>query len=687
MTFQVTANRRAFLWMIRKAEGTSGPNGYRTLYGGGLFTGYADHPRRLITKGGWSSTAAGAYQILERTWNTVQRALQLHDFTPASQDQAGLWLVEQRGGLDDVDAGRWEAAIRACRKEWASFPGAGYGQGERSMAFMLAAIKEGLGGAGATPTPSQQTQTPTGPPTAEQSMADTSGPVSIWGTTYDSRSSTPEQVYDDPLRYLQIDGIANPVDLVLSAEVSWSTSQVSQVTIRLADPTNGDIASSMKVGATRVLVGTWQFRVSALEIGPSASGGAEVTLTARSELAQQLRREPFVGPWTAQNLGYWQALSSVCKHVLAEVGPVRANVEVKGADTGGDQVDTIAKPESWWDASARWAAIEGKWRFECENTLFFGRPSWLAEKSPSLVIDWAGAPDDVILARPSIRATEDGQDRDVITTTVTLALHPRTAVRMRPGMTVKLRNLGANGYFLVTDISGNLRSVEAWTVSAQTIVDPKATGETSSSSTTGTSTDPANDALGGMTGTEANPATPGEPAAEPGAKPPSGAASAIGTGDYQQLLDALLRNPRVTFIDNGKREDYRIGGVGVNGAKTRISIGILRVLTDLAQRHTFTISSAISSHPQYVNGASSGRISPHKTGRGCDLNIIDGVHVAPTGAGLRKTLEIIQELQQMPAIYRPTQVSKPDGANAPTINGIRPFADGHHNDNLHFTSR
>ena len=41
-------NTAAFLKMLRRSEGTAGPNGYRTLFGGALFDGWADHPR--VTK-------------------------------------------------------------------------------------------------------------------------------------------------------------------------------------------------------------------------------------------------------------------------------------------------------------------------------------------------------------------------------------------------------------------------------------------------------------------------------------------------------------------------------------------------------------------------------------------------------------------------------------------------------------
>jgi muramidase (phage lysozyme) len=39
--------------------------------------------------------------------------------------------------LEDVLAGRFDVAIYKCRKEWASLPGAGYGQGERSFTSLV----------------------------------------------------------------------------------------------------------------------------------------------------------------------------------------------------------------------------------------------------------------------------------------------------------------------------------------------------------------------------------------------------------------------------------------------------------------------------------------------------------------------------------------------------------------------
>jgi muramidase (phage lysozyme) len=134
-------NTKAFLWTIRVSEGTAGADGYRTLVGGSLFDSYADHPRVLIDLPnlGIKSSAAGAYQILRRTWDGVAGKLGLSDFSPASQDAAAIALIKQRGGWADMRAGRFASAISKCRKEWASLPGAGYGQHENTLARLQSA--------------------------------------------------------------------------------------------------------------------------------------------------------------------------------------------------------------------------------------------------------------------------------------------------------------------------------------------------------------------------------------------------------------------------------------------------------------------------------------------------------------------------------------------------------------------
>lgn len=147
-------NIAAFLWMIRVCEGTSGPNGYRTMFTGKLFDvddpnspsyQYKAHPNIINRGGGISSTAAGAYQFLTSTWNECSAALSLPDFSPASQDKACIFLLKRRRALDDVKAGRFESAIAKTNREWASLPGSPYNQNPKSLTFALSVYKQGGG--------------------------------------------------------------------------------------------------------------------------------------------------------------------------------------------------------------------------------------------------------------------------------------------------------------------------------------------------------------------------------------------------------------------------------------------------------------------------------------------------------------------------------------------------------------
>lgn len=128
------ANLEAFLKVVRRCEGTDGPNGYIMLFGGELFGNFKQHPNYIVSKGGYKSTAAGAYQILYGTWQTViQPRMYLPDFSPESQDKAAKVLIEYRGSLKDVKAGRIEQAVEKCSWEWASLPPGRYGQPIKTM--------------------------------------------------------------------------------------------------------------------------------------------------------------------------------------------------------------------------------------------------------------------------------------------------------------------------------------------------------------------------------------------------------------------------------------------------------------------------------------------------------------------------------------------------------------------------
>lgn len=159
-----SANMQAFLAMIRASEGTNkAADPWRVCYGyRHTIADLSDHP---AVTGEWRgeplppamcegaglaagcvSTAAGAYQMIKPTWLACKRALGLQDFGRASQDAAALYLIRQRGAVDAIESGRVADAIALCKREWASLPGAGYGQPERKLA-QLVEVYQAAGGA------------------------------------------------------------------------------------------------------------------------------------------------------------------------------------------------------------------------------------------------------------------------------------------------------------------------------------------------------------------------------------------------------------------------------------------------------------------------------------------------------------------------------------------------------------
>ncbi len=144
VTYAITPERQALLDTIRYAEGTwkgGSAEGYRVLYGGGLFTSLDRHPEITVRRR-YTSAAAGAYQFLPATWREAARKLALSDFSPANQDQAALYLVERRGALQAVDrSGLGSTVLARLSKEWASLPashgGSHYGQPVKSRQELI----------------------------------------------------------------------------------------------------------------------------------------------------------------------------------------------------------------------------------------------------------------------------------------------------------------------------------------------------------------------------------------------------------------------------------------------------------------------------------------------------------------------------------------------------------------------
>ena len=134
-------NILAFLDTIAYAEGTpkyGKEDGYNVMFGGETFSDYSDHPRKAITRkmgnSTITSTAAGRYQFLSRTWDAIVKQYGFRGrFIPEAQDLAAIKLIQERKAYQDIINGDFDIAVRKVSNIWASFPGAGYGQPEKKL--------------------------------------------------------------------------------------------------------------------------------------------------------------------------------------------------------------------------------------------------------------------------------------------------------------------------------------------------------------------------------------------------------------------------------------------------------------------------------------------------------------------------------------------------------------------------
>lgn len=114
----LTPAQKAVLATVRYAEGTAGPMGYQTMFGGGTFSDMSRHPNKVVRSGGYASAAAGAYQFMPGTWN---QTLGGGAMTPQRQDAGAIALMLNRGA-DINKTGFTREFANKISPEWASFP-------------------------------------------------------------------------------------------------------------------------------------------------------------------------------------------------------------------------------------------------------------------------------------------------------------------------------------------------------------------------------------------------------------------------------------------------------------------------------------------------------------------------------------------------------------------------------------
>lgn len=140
-----TADVQAALATIKHTEGTSATDGYYYLFGSSpnntlRFTDTSTHPNNLQTHNGYSSTAAGAYQILYNTYKHLSEVYSITGFDPATQDLLCIAIFDEIDVLMSIVNGHFmdTTVQQKLGKQWASLPLSTYSQPTHTLADVSA---------------------------------------------------------------------------------------------------------------------------------------------------------------------------------------------------------------------------------------------------------------------------------------------------------------------------------------------------------------------------------------------------------------------------------------------------------------------------------------------------------------------------------------------------------------------
>lgn len=116
-----------FLEYINLYEGS--PKENQTV-GYHKFDDLSKHPNRRVkfNKRGDKSTAAGAYQLINRTWQDQAKKQGLEDFSLENQKRAAIGVLKETGALDALMKGDIDKAKQRAARAWASIPGSTIGE-------------------------------------------------------------------------------------------------------------------------------------------------------------------------------------------------------------------------------------------------------------------------------------------------------------------------------------------------------------------------------------------------------------------------------------------------------------------------------------------------------------------------------------------------------------------------------
>lgn len=231
--------------------------------------------------------------------------------------------------------------------------------------------------------------------------------------------------------------------------VDYTMEAVSQITVEIEDPGAAIAKQGLTVLRTPVYFFFSAFEIAAFEWSQGTSADEHLTITCRAVGAQRLKRAK--GPLTRSGL-------SPTEFMAFEAAAAGMRFVGQPSSKRGQiaRVQNAQSDQSSWDVGNSLASELGYIMFESDNTLYFGKPSWLVSIAGTpLQVEWPDtgrSPTMQLNQMPTLRMSDD----DANGASGTIALQKYGKARLiRPGMTMKVVGIPPFGphVFLVDHVS------------------------------------------------------------------------------------------------------------------------------------------------------------------------------------------------------------------------------------------
>lgn len=259
---------------------------------------------------------------------------------------------------------------------------------------------------------------------------------------------------------------ADIAEAVTSASLSLSSSEVTQLTLTIVDNDFDVLRSGLFSAGTPTKRGSrcdyagLDLEVRAIEIAARGTDNV-LTITARSVGAGNARRKR--GAHVRRNLTPTQYVA---------LGAKACGLKFTGQPSAKRKSIGRKKDETEWDTWQRLAQELGYVCFEAAGRVYFGKPTWLIDKTETIRVAWKGRrTGDAIDELPNCRRSGDDAKRAA---QVSAKLRGDLGEDALPGMRFVLDGVPTfDGAYMVDSVTLDLAEGTAAAVSASTPINPK----------------------------------------------------------------------------------------------------------------------------------------------------------------------------------------------------------------------